>query len=144
MAPNDYDWGSREDHAVADPLAESFSQLWKTTAFNNTASFAKVFHPVPFDGVRTWKQYDDYYERFFKPEDAKAARKDTARPSTWKWGHVVAEEFDQDPRIAARQVKEELSKIKGNLVEMPLLFLKDEDIAKEGLSLNAFTAEVYT
>ena len=138
--PNDYDWGTREDHAVADPLAESFTNLWKTTAYNNTASFAKVFHPVPFDGVRNWKQYDEYYERFFKPEE----KKDQSRPSTWKWGHVVAEDFDADPRVAARQVKEELSRIKGNLVEMPLLFLKDEDIAKEGLGLNPFTAEVYT
>ncbi len=30
------------------------------------------------------------------------------------------------------------------LVEMPLLFLKKEDIAQEGLGLNAFTEEVYT
>ena len=143
-APNEYDWGSREDHAVADPLADSFMELWKTTAFNNTAVFAKIFHPVPFDGVRNWKQYDDYYERFFKPEDAKQAAKDTSRPSTWKWGHVVAEDFDKDPRMAAQQVKEELSKVRGTLVEMPLLFLKEEDIAKEGLGLNAWTEEVYT
>jgi phospholipase D1/2 len=57
---------------------------------------------------------------------------------------VVAEEFDQDPQVAVRQVKEELSKIRGTLVEMPLLFLKEEDIAKEGLGLNAFTEDVYT
>jgi phospholipase D1/2 len=56
----------------------------------------------------------------------------------------VAEEFDQDPQVAVRQVKEELSKIRGTLVEMPLLFLKEEDIAKEGLGLNAFTEDVYT
>jgi phospholipase D1/2 len=145
--PNEYDWGSREDQAVTDPLAESFSELWKQTAYTNTAAFAKVFHPVPSDHVRTWKDYDDYYERFFKAETEEEAKKagiDTARPSSYKWGHVVAEEFDQDPRIAVQQVKEELSKVRGCLVEMPLLFLKEEDIAKEGLGLNKFTEDVYT
>jgi phospholipase D1/2 len=57
---------------------------------------------------------------------------------------VVAEEFDQDPQVAVRQVKEELSRIRGCLVEMPLMFLKEEDIAKEGLGLNKFTEDVYT
>jgi phospholipase D1/2 len=37
-----------------------------------------------------------------------------------------------------------LSTIKGTLVEMPLLFLKEEDIAKEGVGLNALTEELYT
>ncbi len=42
------------------------------------------------------------------------------------------------------EVKEVLSTIRGTLVEMPLLFLKEEDIAKEGVGLNAFTEELYT
>jgi phospholipase D1/2 len=142
--PNEYDWGSREDAAVADPLADSFRDLWRQTAYTNTAAFAKVFHPVPFDGVRNWKQYEEYYERFFKPEEAKEAGKDVDKPSTYKTGHVVAEEFDPDPQVAVRQVKEELARVRGSLVEMPLMFLKEEDIAKEGLGLNKFTEDVYT
>lgn len=141
--PNVHDWGSREDHAVADPLAESFVNLWKTTARNNTEAFAKIFHPVPDDKVQNWKQYDEYYERFFKAEEAKKEGKDMQRPSSWKWGHVVREEFSTGEQ-GVKEVKEILSRIKGNLVEMPLLFLKDEDIAKEGLGLNALTEEVYT
>ena len=43
-----------------------------------------------------------------------------------------------------REVKDILSEIKGTIVEMPLLFLIDEDIAKEGLSLNILTEEIYT
>jgi phospholipase D1/2 len=110
--------------------------FWNWRAKSNTDAFGKVFHPVPYDGVRTWKQYDDYYERFFKqPKEGQQAK-----PSTYKWGHVVAEEFPG----GIRDVKEVLSQVKGTLVEMPLLFLKDEDIAKEGLELNAFTEEVYT
>ena len=141
--PNVYDWGSREDQTVIDPISEEFMNLWKTTAANNTASFARVFHPVPYDGVRNWKQYDDYYERFFKIGEAEKQGKDTDRPSTWKWGHVVAEEFPPGP-AGLKEVKDVLSTIKGNLVEMPLLFLIEEDIAKEGLSLNALTEVVYT
>lgn len=141
--PNVYDWGSREDHAVADPLAPSFTELWRTTAANNTAAFKRVFHPVPDDDVQTWKEYDEYFERFFKPEEADKKGRDVARPSTWKIGHVVAEEFSPGEQ-GLNEVKEVLSRVRGTLVEMPLLFLKDEDIAKEGLGLNAFTEVVYT
>ncbi|GAB7347274.1 hypothetical protein MBLNU459_g3363t2 [Dothideomycetes sp. NU459] len=140
--PNAYDWDSREDQAVVDPLSDEFLTLWNTTARTNTEAFERVFHPVPTDKVRNWKQYDEYYERFFsEPKKAKEETgKDPGKPSTWKWGHVVAEDFPG----GVQEVKEVLSTIRGTLVEMPLLFLKDEDIAKEGLGLNAFTEEVYT
>jgi phospholipase D1/2 len=65
------------------------------------------------------------------------------KPSLYKWGHVVAENFSQGDQ-GIREVKEVLSTIKGTLVEMPLLFLKEEDIAKEGVGLNALTEELYT
>lgn len=143
--PNAYDWGSREDNQVADPLSDQFQDLWNTRARVNTECFERVFHPVPTDKVRTWKEYDTYYERFFASvKEAKEQKgKEPTRPSTWKWGHVVAEEFPPG-EAGVKEVKEVLSRVKGTLVEMPLLFLKDEDIAKEGLGLNAFTEEVYT
>ncbi|KAF2157291.1 phospholipase D/nuclease [Myriangium duriaei CBS 260.36] len=149
---NEYDFGSEEDRIVADPLGEGFEDLWNGTARTNTDAFERVFHPVPTDKVRTWKEYDEYYSRFFKTlsgeEEKKAEEKarkegrtvEAGRPSTWKWGHMVAEEFPG----GVEEVKDVLAGIKGTLVEMPLMFLKDEDIAKEGLSLNAFTEEVYT
>jgi phospholipase D1/2 len=143
--PNKYDWGSREDQAVADPLAPSFLSLWKTTARNNTEAFRRVFHPVPDDTVKNWKQYDEFYEKYFKPQEASKEKKEgkQEKPATWKTGHVVKEEFSPGEK-GLREVKEVLSRVKGTLVEMPLLFLKEEDIAKEGLSLNALTEEVYT
>ena len=137
-APNEYDWGSEEDRQVMDPVSDEFQNLWNWRAKTNTDVFAKVFQPVPYDGVRTWKQYDDYYGRFFAEQKVKG--EDKPKPSKYKWGHVVAENFPG----GVREVKEELSKVKGTLVEMPLLFLKDEDIAKEGMGLNAFTKEIYT
>jgi phospholipase D1/2 len=135
--PNEYDWGSPEDRTVVDPLDDGFWRLWNERAKTNTDVFAKVFHPVPYDGVKNWKQYDEWYEKYFAIEDPKDKSKTMGK---YKVGHVVAEEFAG----GAAQVKEELSKVKGTLVEMPLLFLKEEDIAKEGLGLNAFTEEVYT
>ncbi|WPG99777.1 phospholipase D/nuclease [Acrodontium crateriforme] len=138
--PNVYDWGSNEDQAVTDPLSSDFMNLWTTTAATNTQAFERVFHPVPTDKVKNWNQYNEYYERFFKIDEAD---KKSTRPSTWKWGHVVAEEFPSGDE-GVREVKEILSQVRGTLVEMPLLFLKEEDIAKEGLGFNPFTAVVYT
>ncbi|KAG9519008.1 phospholipase D/nuclease, partial [Aureobasidium melanogenum] len=140
--PNAYDWGSREDEAVVDPLSLDFLSLWNTTARTNTEAFERVFHPVPSDKVRNWKQYDKYFSRFFPTgKDAKEEKgKDAEKPSQWKLGHVVAEDFPG----GVAEVKDVLSMVRGTLVEMPLLFLKEEDIAKEGLTLNAMTEEIYT
>jgi len=138
--PNMYDWGSNEDRQVADPLSDEFQNLWNWRAHTNTEAFGKVFHPVPTDEVKNWKQYDEYYSRFFG-QDEKS--KEDKKPSLYKWGHVVAENFSQGEQ-GVREVKEVLSTIQGTLVEMPLLFLKEEDIAKEGMGLNALTEELYT
>ncbi|KZF26507.1 phospholipase D/nuclease [Xylona heveae TC161] len=137
--PNAYDYGSAEDHDVVDPLSDRFLNLWNSTAKQNTDAFARVFHPVPYDGVRTWKDYDAYYERFFKD----AEKEKDLKPSQYKWGHVVAEDFPPGD-VGVQEVKKVLSTIRGTLVEMPLMFLIKEDIAKEGISLNAFTEAVYT
>jgi phospholipase D1/2 len=138
--PNVYDWGSNEDRQVADPLSDDFLNLWNWRAHTNTQAFGKVFHPVPTDEVKNWKQYDEYYSRFFG-QDQKA--KEKKPKSLYKWGHVVAENFSPGEQ-GVREVKEVLSTIKGTLVEMPLLFLKEEDIAQEGMGLNALTEELYT
>ncbi|KAL9100673.1 MAG: hypothetical protein Q9163_003980 [Psora crenata] len=143
--PNVYDHGSREDQMVMDPLSDTFLHLWNTRAKTNTDVFGRVFHCVPHDDVRTWNDYDSYYRHFFIPEDTKReeSRKGSKKSSTYTGGHVVAENFSPGEQ-GAREVKELLSTIKGTLVEMPLLFLINEDIAKEGFTLNAFTEEVYT
>ncbi|KAF2015063.1 phospholipase D/nuclease [Aaosphaeria arxii CBS 175.79] len=139
--PNAYDFGSNEDRQVADPLSDEFQNLWNWRAKTNTDAFGKVFHPVPYDGVRSWKQYDEYYSRFFNQTAGDNDK--NKKPSQYKWGHVVAENFSPGEQ-GVREVKEVLSTIKGTLVEMSLLFLKDEDMAKEGLGFNAFTEDIYT
>ncbi|KAK8231929.1 hypothetical protein HDK90DRAFT_467144 [Phyllosticta capitalensis] len=141
-AHNTYDWGSAEDEFVTDPLSDDFQAAWNRQAKTNTDAFGEVFHAVPADNVHTWEQYDEYYERYFK-DDGKDDEKDDDKPRRYKRGHVVAENFAPGDE-GARQVKEILSRVRGMLVEMPLLFLKDEDVAEEGLSLNTFTETIYT
>ena len=142
--PNSYDFGSREDLAVIDPLSENFLNLWNSRAKQNTEVFGRIFHPVPHDSVRTWNDYDSFYGRLFQEAEKKGNGKDvTKTPAKYRWGHVVAENFSPGDE-GVREVKELLSTIKGTLVEMPLLFLINEDIAKEGISLNAITEELYT
>ena len=140
---NDYDWGTTEDLQVADPLDQRFENLWNSIAHNNTEAFAKVFHPVPYDGVRTWQQYEDWYDRYFRSPDSKDVKDGRKQAGKYPECHVVKENFGEG-EAGARAVKEELSKIRGSLIEMPLVFLKDEELAKQGLELNAFTEEVYT
>ncbi|KAI4128680.1 MAG: hypothetical protein LQ338_002626 [Usnochroma carphineum] len=142
--PNMYDFGSEEDRLVMDPLSDSFLNLWNSRAHQNTYAFGRIFHPVPHDDVRTWKDYDAFYECFFKDGNKKSASPDEREMSAkYKWGHVVGENFSPGQQ-GVTEMKELLSTIKGTLVEMPLLFLIKEDIAKEGVGLNAFTEEVYT
>lgn len=166
--PNIYDFDSAEDRLVADPLGENFWGFWNTTAKTNTDAFGKAFHTVPHDCVQNWRQYEEWWSKWFAPgktEKEKAdkankekpspagvpAKKETPEEVVLKgleaekaklegeklkplipWGHVVKAEFSDGPQ-GVRELKELLSRIKGNLVEMPLDFLREEDIAKEGL-----------
>lgn len=142
--PNVYDFGSREDQAVMDPLSDTFLDLWNGRARTNSYAFGRIFHPVPQDDIRTWKDYDAFYETFFKAADEEAeGRKSKQKPAKYQWGHVVEEKFSPGDR-GVREVKDLLHTIRGTLVDMPLNFLIKEDIAIEGISLNAFTEEVYT
>jgi phospholipase D1/2 len=142
--PNTYDWNSPEDLAVADPLSDTFLNLWNARAHQNTEVFSKVFHAVPDDKVRNWSDYNEYYEYYFRQADQEADGKaGTKQPAKYRWGHVVQDDFPPGAD-GVRQVKELLSTVKGTLVEMPLMFLIEEDIAKEGVSLNALTEEIYT
>ncbi|KAI8171349.1 Phospholipase D1 [Colletotrichum sp. SAR 10_86] len=142
--PNVYDWGSPADRLVQDPMSREFWNLWEGTARTNTEVFSKVFHNVPNDHVRTWKDYDEFFSRHFiipgaKKEGEGEGEGDNA--GKVEYGHVVKEEFPG----GVREVKDWLNRVRGNIVEMPLDFLVDvDDIAKEGLSLNSFTDELYT
>jgi len=142
--PNIYDFDSPESQIVADPLSDTFLSLWNTRARTNTEVFRKVFHAVPDDTVRDWATYKEFYEYYFHKADKEAGGdEDKSKGPKYGWGHVVRDDFPPGPE-GVRQVKELLSQVKGTLVEMPLMFLIQEDIAKTGLTLNTLTEEIYT
>ena len=140
--PNEYDWGSPADLLVRDPMDPKFRELWLQTARQNTEIFTRAFHPVPNDKVRTWDDYDGFFSKYFVvPGEAKEKADEGYSQGKVDYGHVVREEFPG----GISELKDLLSGVRGNLVEMPLQFLIDvPDIAIEGLSLNTLTAELYT
>jgi phospholipase D1/2 len=46
--------------------------------------------------------------------------------------------------MSSKEIKAKLDEIKGHLVWMPLDFLKDAEMAEEGLTLNPWTESIYT
>ncbi|EXJ84838.1 phospholipase D [Capronia epimyces CBS 606.96] len=138
--PNVYDWGSPEDNVVSDPLSDTFQSLWNSRARTNTDAFRKAFRAVPDDYVTTWAEYKEFYEYFYHSDPKAVGKEGVKIPPRVEYGHVVREDFPG----GVRELKELLSQVKGTLVEMPLCFLQNEDIAKEGLTLNALTEEIYT
>ena len=142
--PNRVDFESPESQVVADPLADVFQNLWNSRAHTNTEVYRRVFHAVPDDTVRSWDAYKEFFEYYFrKANSAAAGEHEVLRPARYNWGHVVQDDFPQGPE-GLRQVKELLSQVQGTLVEMPLMFLIEEDVAKEGLTLNELTEPIYT
>jgi phospholipase D1/2 len=141
--PNIYDFDSPEDRLVEDPLSDAFWGFWNQTAKVNTDVFSKVFHCVPHDSITNWKLYGEYWTKYFAAPKGKKKEGEPEPEPMVKWGHVVKPNFSPGA-AGAREVKEILSTVRGNLVEMPLDFLKEEDIAREGLELNALTETLYT
>lgn len=99
--PNDYDWNSPSDLLVQDVLSTDFNNLWTDIAHTNRRAFERVFRPVPNDLIRNWVDYEAY----LKPAAGIAT------------GHVA------NPELSLRDVKAELGKVRGHLVDMPLEFL---------------------
>jgi phospholipase D1/2 len=139
---NDYDWGSPADRLVRDPMDHQFISLWRDTARRNTEIFSRAFHPVPDDKVRTWEDYDQFFSKHFViPGEPAEQAQEGYKQGKVDYGHVVRDEFPG----GVEEVKEWLSGVRGNLVEMPLQFLIDvEDLARDGLALNTLTDELYT
>ncbi|KAM3564519.1 hypothetical protein MY1884_000719 [Beauveria asiatica] len=91
-APNKYDWGSPADVLVRDPLDPDFVDLWRGTAKTNTEIFRRAFHSVPDDTVRTWRDYDEFFTKYFKTpadtekEEHAASEEDDAKKDDAKAG----------------------------------------------------------
>ncbi|KND93239.1 Phospholipase D1 [Tolypocladium ophioglossoides CBS 100239] len=144
QCPNSYDWGSPADILVRDPLHSNFQSFWGLTAKTNTEIFRRAFHPVPDDNVRTWAEYEKFFEsRFVIPGNEEDGKKSSKKKNKGKveYGHIVPGEFPG----GLEEVRALLGCVRGNLVEMPLNFLVDVGcMAKTGWTLNSLTDELYT
>jgi hypothetical protein len=56
--PNIEEFGTPEDSAVADPIADSTLDLWNNTARKNREIFTEVFRPVPTNFIRDVNGFD--------------------------------------------------------------------------------------
>ncbi|KAM0793016.1 hypothetical protein ACM66B_000508 [Microbotryomycetes sp. NB124-2] len=108
------------DKLVMDPLSIKFRNYVRETAELNTAIFEDVFHCTPTDKVKTWEEYQQWVpQKPIKP------------------GHVA--NLDRP----AREIKEQLSRIRGHIVTMPLHFLEKENLLELDASVNPATLHIY-
>ena len=110
------EYSGEEWEAVADPLNDTLWELWTSQATTNTEVYRYLFRADPDDNIRTWNDYNH-----FAPRD------------TVKQGHL------HDKYIPAEHAKNQLDRIRGHLVWMPLDFLCEEEMAKFGLQVNSIT-----
>ncbi|KAK0985521.1 hypothetical protein LTR91_005905 [Friedmanniomyces endolithicus] len=118
------DWFANDQYNdfVADPLSDELWATWTQQATTNTQIFRHLFHADPDDNVKNFEQYDHFL-------GAKGSR---------KMGHLF------DPYQPVDHVREELDKVRGHIVWMPLDFLCEVQMAEQGLQVNSFTESVYT
>lgn len=114
--------GDEYDQLVEDPLSDELWKMWTKQATTNTAVFRHLFHADPDDNVKSFDDYDKFL-------GAKGSR---------KTGHI----YDMYQPVDV--VRQELDKIKGHLVWMPLRFLEEAEMAEKGLQVNSWTESVYT
>ncbi|WVQ75129.1 hypothetical protein IAR50_004738 [Cryptococcus sp. DSM 104548] len=121
--PHVYDFGSEEDKLVEDVLSDEFQQLWVGTGRNNRVIFENIFKPVPDDSIHNWEHYKEY----MKPHAGVSI------------GHVVNKD------LSLQEVKEQLSRIRGHLVDMPINFCKDLEWMTKGdwMTVNPYTMALY-
>lgn len=101
---------------VTDPLSNSLWDKWTSQATKNTNTYRFLFRADPDDNIRTFEEFDNFRPR-----------------GKIKQGHL------HDPYVPVEDVKKKLDQVRGHLVWMPLEFLKDEDMATPGLSVNQLT-----
>ena len=118
---NDYFANDEWDSFVEDPLNDDLWKMWTERATTNTTVFRQLFHADPDDHIRTFEDYDRFMPK-----------------GNYKSGHLF------DPYQPVDNVRQELDKIKGHLVWMPLSFLEDAPMAEKGLQVNSWTESVYT
>lgn len=112
-------WSRDElDGKFLDPLSEETLREMRRVAARNTEIYEAVFGCLPSDSIRSWAEL--------------ASRRAAGQAA----GDVT--------RIPNQEELELLSQVQGHLVQFPLNFLVDEDLAPSSLSLVGLTPDVFT
>lgn len=112
---NDDEIGTQQDDMVADPLSDETDRLWNDTARSNREIFTECFRPVPTNLIRSWASYEVcffFHEYHWFP----------LLMERWKQNYVPKVQTDHAvPEITLERLKDRLSKVRGALVECPLV-----------------------
>ncbi|KAH7128706.1 hypothetical protein B0J11DRAFT_525551 [Dendryphion nanum] len=109
---------------VSDALCDKLWDTWCSQASTNTCVFRDLFHADPDDGILTFEDYDVF------------------TPNPKNDDHMQGHLWDKNRPV--KEVREELDKIRGHLVWMPLKFLEQAEMAEKGLQVNQYTESIYT
>eukprot|EP01080_Neovahlkampfia_damariscottae_P001007 gene1007-9913_t len=90
--------GISNDHLIRDPISKESWDLWNTTSKNNTNILSRVFPYIPSNSI----QYLDQYLKLNKEKELGL--------------------------VELKDIKKELSKVKGHLCDFPLDFLSKESL----------------
>ncbi|TQS35357.1 hypothetical protein Golomagni_04224 [Golovinomyces magnicellulatus] len=109
------------DEFLVDPFNDKLWDMWTANATKNTEIFRHLFHADPDNCVKTFEDYENFLPY-----------------NTIRFGHIY------DESIPKSEIESKLNQINGNLVWMPLDFLKDEVMVEPGLQFNGWTECIYT
>ncbi|KAJ3039077.1 Phospholipase D1 [Rhizophlyctis rosea] len=114
---------------IADPVSDACWKLWLDRGDQNAEAFRAVFHCVPDDTVKNWKQYQDFLKTRGGKEEEEV--EESMDHMAKEQGVLATIEVDGKP---GRQILEE--RVKGHVVRFPIYFLEEEDLSMtfKGLS----------
>lgn len=103
---------------LADPLSAASLREIRDIARQNTQIYEEVFGALPTDSIRTWTEL--------------AARRS-----------AIGQSAGDCTRLPAAGSGEALAKVRGHLVEYPIDFLADEDLAPSAFSVGGLTPDAF-
>ncbi|KAJ3299966.1 Phospholipase D1 [Borealophlyctis nickersoniae] len=120
---------------LSDPVSDACWNTWLDRVNVNTETFREVFHCLPDDTVKTWKQAEEF-TKARGGEEEEAIEKDMDYMSAEQG---VAANLTIDGKLA-RDIL--LDRIRGHAVRFPVNFLEDEDLSQAFKGLAALAPRV--
>ena len=122
-------------------------------ARENTRIYEDTFAPLPSDRVRSWDDLEAH-RRAGQPGGSPSLGDSPPGPSggsppggspprVGSWSNLHPHTGDVTRTPTREQASEALSQVRGHLVEFPLDFLADEDLAPPAFSVGALTPDAF-